>query len=260
MVLVDSHSHIDVDAFDGDRTQVLLRAHEAGVAAQIVPAIRSDTFSDLRKVCSAHAGLHAAYGLHPTFLEHHRPEHLDGLAQWLEREKPVAVGECGLDYFVDGLDREQQHAYFEAQLRLARDFDLPVIVHGRRAFDAVIAALRRVGGLRGVVHSFAGSLEQAQQLWKLGFHIGIGGPVTYPRAHRLRSIVAAMPLEFLLLETDSPDQPLQGHQGARNEPAMLRDVCATVAALRKDVPERIAAATSENCERLFALLQRARRD
>jgi len=251
--LVDSHSHIDVDAFDADRAQAMQRAYEAGVTAQIVPAIMHDTFDRLRDVCATHAGLHAAYGLHPTFLEHHRPEHLDALARWLEREKPVAVGECSLDFFVEGLDREQQHAYFEAQLRLARDFDLPVIIHGRRAFDAVIAALRRVGGLRGVVHSFAGSREQAQQLWKLGFCLGIGGPVTYPRAHRLRSIVAGMPLEFLLLETDSPDQPLHGRQGERNEPSLLREVCATVASLRRQDAQHVAAVTTANCRRLFAL-------
>lgn len=253
MVLVDSHSHIDVDAFDADRAQVLQRAREAGVARHIVAGVMLESFDKLRDVCAAHAGLHPAYGLHPTFLAHHRPAHLERLAQWLEREKPVAVGECGLDFYVEGLDRDQQHAYFEAQLRLAREFELPVIIHGRRAFDAVIAALRRVGGLRGVVHSFAGSQEQAQQLWKLGFCLGIGGPVTYERAHRLREIVAQMPLQYLLLETDAPDQPLHGHQGARNEPALLREVCATVATLRQQDPQQIAAATTDNCRRLFAL-------
>ena len=251
--LIDSHSHIDVDEFDADRAQVLQRARAASVTQQIVPAVTFDTFEKLRAVCAEHTGLHPAYGLHPTFLQHHRPQHLQQLAQWIEREKPLAVGECGLDFYVDGLDRDTQQIYFERQLELARDFELPVIVHGRRAFDEVTAALRRVGGLRGVVHSFAGSREQAQQLWKLGFFIGIGGPVTYERARRLRKIVAAMPLEFLLLETDAPDQPLHGHQGTRNEPALLRDVCATIASLRGDDPQRIAAATTQNCARLFGL-------
>jgi TatD DNase family protein len=253
MVLIDSHSHVDADAFDTDRAQVLERAHDAGVTRHVVAGVTLETFGKLRDVCATHSGLHPAYGLHPTFLAQHRPEHLQQLAQWLERERPVALGECGLDFYVEGLDREAQHMYFERQLQLARDFDLPVIVHGRRAFDAVSVALRRVGGLRGVVHSFAGSPEQAQQLWKAGFYIGIGGPVTYERAHRLRAIVAQMPLEFLLLETDAPDQPLHGHQGTRNEPALLREVCATVAALRQQDPEHIAAATTENCRRLFAL-------
>ena len=108
----------------------------------------------------------------------------------------------------------------------------------RRAFDDIAAAIRRVGNLRGVVHSFSGSQEQANQFWKLGFHIGIGGPITYERAHRLRGIVRDMPLEFLLLETDSPDQPLCGHQGHRNEPAMLVEVCRTIAELRGADPAR----------------------
>jgi len=253
MTLIDSHSHIDVADFDADRAQVLQRARAAGVTRHIVAGVTLATFGKLRDVCAAQAGLHPGYGLHPTFLAHHRPEHLVELEQWLEREKPVAVGECGLDFFIEGLDREAQHMYFERQLELAREFDLPVIIHGRRAFDEVTAAVRRIGALRGVVHSFAGSLEQAQQLWKLGFCIGIGGPITYARARRLRSIVAKMPLEFLLLETDSPDQPLHGRQGKRNEPALLSEVCETVAMLRGESAQHVAAATTENAVRLFRL-------
>jgi len=251
--LIDSHSHIDSADFDADLGAALARARAAGVTRQIVPAVTFDTFGKLRDLCRAEAGLYPAYGLHPTFLSQHRPEHLEQLGAWIERERPVAVGECGLDFFVAGLDLDAQRRYFERQLELARDFDLPLIVHGRRAFDEVTAALRRIGGLRGVVHSFAGSLEQAQQLWKLGFCIGIGGPITYERAKRLRRIVAQMPIEFLLLETDSPDQPLHGHQGSRNEPALLTEVCAAVAALRGDDPADVAAATTRNAVQLFGL-------
>jgi TatD DNase family protein len=254
--LIDSHSHIDVAEFDADRAAVLDRARAAGVTRQIVPAVTFDSFPKLRELCAAESGLFPAYGLHPTFLVQHRPEHLAQLPQWIERERCVAVGECGLDYFVEGLDLDVQRSYFQRQLELARDFDLAVVVHGRRAFDDVIAAIRRVGGLRGVVHSFGGSLEQAQQLWKLGFCLGIGGPVTYPRARRLRSIVAAMPIEFLLLETDSPDQPLSGRQGRRNEPAFLVEVLECIAALRGESRESVAAATSANAEKLFNLRDR----
>jgi TatD DNase family protein len=253
MDLVDSHSHFDVAEFDTDRAGVLQRAHARGVRRQIVPGIAVSGFAHLREVCRDHEGLHPAYGLHPLFLAEHRPEHLHELRAWIERERPSAVGECGLDYYVDGLARDTQHVYLARQLELAREFDLPVVLHARRAVDDVIAAIRAVGGLRGVVHSFSGSDEQARQLWKLGFHLGFGGPITYPRAHRLRRIVASMPLEFLLLETDSPDQPLHGRQGQRNEPALLADVCACAAQLRGVEPETIAAATTANCERLFGL-------
>jgi len=251
--LIDSHSHFDVAEFDDDRAHALARARAAGVRRQIVPAIDAAGFARVRELCAREHGLYPAYGLHPMYLAEHRPEHLQELEQWIERERPVAVGECGLDFFVPGLDADAQREYFRRQLELARKFDLPLILHARRAVDEVTAAIRRIGNLRGVVHSFSGSVEQAQHLWKLGFCLGLGGPLTYPRAHRLREIVATMPLEYLLLETDSPDQPLHGHQGQRNEPALLAEVCACVARLRGVEPEEVAAATTRNCERLFRL-------
>jgi len=252
-VLVDSHSHFDAPEFDGDRAAALRRARDAGVSRQVVPAITCAGWPKLRAICQDDAGLFPAYGLHPMYLSEHRPEHLRELRDWIEREAPVAVGECGLDHFVEGLDPARQAHYFDGQLRLAREFDLPVIVHARRAVDAVIAAIRRVGGLRGVVHSYSGSPEQARQLWQLGFLIGLGGPVTYERANRLRTLAASMPLEFLLLETDSPDQPDAGIRGERNEPARLAVVRDTIAALRGSAPDEIAAATTRNAERLFGL-------
>lgn len=255
--LVDTHSHLDVPDFDHDRPQVIARARAAGVQRQVVPAIAADTWHNLRAVCAAHSGLFPAYGLHPMCVDTHRPAHVELLRAWLESERSVAVGECGLDFYIEGLDPEVQARYFNAQLQLAREFDLPVIVHARRAVDAVIAALRRHAPLRGVVHSFPGSEEQARQLWKLGFLLGIGGPVTYPRAARLRRLAASMPLEFLLLETDSPDQPNADTRGERNEPARMRTVLDAIAELREIDPSQLARATTANAERLFALPARA---
>ena len=253
MRLVDSHSHFDAAEFDADRAAAHARAVAAGVEIQIVPAVDAAGWPRLRQTCADLPGLWPAYGLHPMYLEAHRPEHLPALRAWIERERPLAVGECGLDYFVEGLDAEAQLFYFDGQLRLAREFDLPVIVHARRAVDAVIGAIRRIGGLRGVVHSFSGSAEQAAQLHRLGFLLGIGGPVTYARANRLRGIVAGMPLEQLLLETDSPDQPGAAHRGQRNEPAHLPEVLDAIATLRKVPRDDIAAATRDNAVRLFNL-------
>ena len=252
-MLVDSHCHLDAPEFDRDRDAVIARARAAGVTLQVVPAVDAAGWPKLRDLCAASPGLFPAYGLHPMYLAGHRPDHLRELRAWIERERPVAVGECGLDFFVEGLDAARQDTYFEGQLRLAREFDLPLIVHARRAVDAVIAAIRRVGGLRGVVHSFSGSAEQARQLWQLDFMIGLGGPVTYERANRLRSLVASMPIESLLLETDAPDQPDSGIRGERNEPARLAVVCDAIARLRGVSPEEIAGATTRNAERLFAL-------
>ncbi len=253
MHLVDSHCHFDVEAFAHDREAVIARARAAGVTRQVVPAVTAEAWPQLRTVCRAWPGLYPAYGLHPVYLSAHRPEHLERLREWIVRERPVAVGECGLDHFVEDLDPQAQQVCFNAQLQLAREFDLPVIVHARRAVDAVIAAIARVGGLRGVVHSFSGSRVQAQRLWDMGFLIGLGGPVTYERAQRLRRLAAEMPLEYLLLETDAPDQPDQLIRGQRNEPARLVTVLDTIASLRDTAPAAIAAATTANAERLFRL-------
>jgi len=252
-MLVDSHCHLDAGGFDHDRDQVIARARAAGVVRQVVPATHAAGWPKLRGICTGTDGLFPAYGLHPMFLASHRDEHLQLLGDWIERERPVAVGECGLDHFVERLDHDAQQRCFEGQLALAREHDLPVIVHARRAVDAVIASIRRVGRLRGVVHSWSGSRQQAGQLWDLGFMLGIGGPVTYERANRLRKLVADMPLEHLLLETDAPDQPDSGIRGERNEPARLRTVSETVADLRGVSPEEIARATTANAARLFGL-------
>ncbi|MEG2805216.1 TatD family hydrolase [Stenotrophomonas sp.] len=253
MSLVDSHCHLDADEFDADRSAVIARARAVGVRAQVVPAVTAASWTKLRQTCQLADGLYPAYGLHPMFLDAHQPGHLDELRDWIERERPCAVGECGLDFFVEGLDAERQQQYFLGQLRLAREFDLPVIVHARRAVDAVIAAIRQVGGLRGVVHSFPGSPEQAAQLHRLGFLLGLGGPLTYDRAQRLQRLVASMPLEQLLLETDAPDQPDAGIRGERNEPARLPVILAMVARLRGASSEDIAAQTTANARRLFGL-------
>ena len=252
--LIDSHSHLDAREFDADRAHVLTRATAAGVIAQIVPAITAASWPALRILCAAQPSLHPAYGLHPMFLAAHEPRHLDALEVLLAGGAHcVAVGECGLDYFMPGLDRARQQFFFDAQLAIAVQRHLPVIVHARRALDAVLASLRRHPGLRGVVHSFSGSAQQAAQLWDRGFMLGIGGPVTHARAQRLRGIVARMPLQYLLLETDSPDQPDNDWRGQRNEPARLPRVLEEIAALRGQDPEELAAATRDNACRLFGL-------
>jgi TatD DNase family protein len=251
--IFDSHSHIDAPEFDPDREEVLERAEAAGIRRQLVPAIDHAGWPKLKSICAARPGLYPAYGLHPMFLDRHRPEHLDALRQWIEREHPKAVGECGLDFFVDGLDVQAQRIYFRRQLEIARDFDLPVVLHARRAVEEVLATIRSVGRLRGVVHSYSGSEEQARQLFGLGFLLGIGGPVTYDRAKRLRRIVSTAPLECLLLETDSPDQPDSRHRGQRNEPALIVTVLESVAGLRRMDPGAVADATRENAQQLFGV-------
>ena len=251
--LFDSHCHLDAAEFDSDRAGVIDRALQAGVTQQLVPAVAYASWPKLQEVCAAQPGLYPAYGLHPMYLAQHQPGHLTQLREWVEKERPRAIGECGLDFFVEGLDADQQRFYLNGQLELAHEFDLPVVLHARRAVEEVIATLRRFSGLRGVVHSYSGSGEQARQLFGLGFMLGIGGPLTHERAKRMHRLVTSMPLEFLLLETDSPDQPGATHRGQRNEPAYLQDVLETVARLRGADPGAIAEATQANARRLLGL-------
>ncbi len=250
--LFDSHAHLDASAFDADREQVLHDARAAGVREILVPAVSAASWPKLHAMCASRSGLHAAYGLHPCYLDEHADSDLERLEDWLGTHPAVAVGECGLDHFDAGLDRGRQLRLLRGQFGIASRFDLPLVLHARRAFEAMILELRRFGKpLRGVVHSFSGSAEQARQLRELGFHVGIGGPVTHERARRLRRTVATLPVESLLLETDAPDQPGAAHRGQRNEPAFLVEVLQHVAALRGQDPAELARATTRNARRLF---------
>ena len=253
-MLADSHVHLDDRAFDADRALVLQRARDAGVRQLVIPAVDAASWPRIRDLCAAYPRmLHPAYGLHPMFLHQHAPGDVIALSAWCEANQAVAIGEIGLDFSAPSLDPALQREYFERQLALARELGLPVIVHARQALEEVILTLRRHPGVRGVVHSFSGSEEQARRLWELGFLVGIGGPVTYERAQRLRRIVAGMPIEFLLLESDAPDQPDASHRGQRNEPAHVAEVLRCVAALRGEAERDVAAATAANTHRLFGL-------
>jgi TatD DNase family protein len=251
--LVDTHAHLDDGSFDDDRGAMFERSAGAGVRRWIVPAIDRGNWEKIELLSASRPGVFPAYGLHPLFIGQHQDAHLDELPDWLEGHGAIAVGEIGLDFYVEGLDLARQRELFVRQLHIAKEHDLPVIVHARRAFEETIHTLRRIGGLRGVIHSFSGSEEQARQLFELGFHIGIGGPVTYDRANRIRRVVKDMPLQWLLLETDAPDQPCLHHRGERNEPAYMLDVLRTVAELRNEPEADIAAATTANAVGLFRL-------
>lgn len=252
-MLIDTHVHFDDASFDADRDAAYQRACAAQITMQIVPAIHAEQWVTMRDICRIYPHLYPAYGLHPMYLHRHQTAHLHQLEQWLEQENPVAVGECGLDFYVKTLDIKQQIQFFTAQLATAKSFDLPVIIHARRSVDEVIKYIRRAGAMRGVVHSFAGSEQQAKQLIDLGFYLGFGGTITYDRAKRLQRLLQTLPLNALLLETDSPDQPLSTHRGERNEPAYLTEVLQKMADLRQQSVETIAQATTQNAKRLFKI-------
>lgn len=255
-MLIDSHCHLDVDAFDADRDEVLARCMAAGISSIIVPGIRLPNFAAQRAVCDQSVLLHAVYGLHPVYLDTHQPNDVPALADWLQRERPLAVGEIGLDYFLTTLDRQRQQALFEAQLSLAKDFNLPVILHVRRAHDAALATLRRFRLPRGgICHAFAGSLEQARQYQQLGFLLGFGGAATWARAHRLRATLKALPLEALALETDAPDMPPAFlERGARNSPDFLPRIANILAGVREMEPAELILATTNNVSGILQII------
>ncbi len=253
MQLIDSHCHLDDDRFDDYRDQVIERAAAAGVNTVIVPATTANRWEKVKQVCAASGDLHAAYGLHPWFVEQHQLTHLRELDEWLEREKPVALGECGLDFYDSRRDEKWQKQLFTEQLRLAVNHRLPVIVHSRKSNDDVISLLRKHATTGGVLHSFAGSLQQALQLYDLGFKLGIAASLIFERAKKLRAVVAAMPDDALLLESDAPDQPGAAHRGQQNEPAYIVEHLQTMAEIRQCEVEDLAATLNRNARSLFGI-------
>jgi len=252
-MLVDTHCHIDVEEFAPDRAAVIARARAAGVAAQVVPAVFAPTWDHLLAVCRAAPGLYPALGMHPVYLDVHRPEHLAELRERVARERPVAIGEIGLDYFVEGADRGAQQELFEAQLRIARDHELPVILHVRRAIDPVLATLRRFRVKGGIAHAFNGSRQQAEQFIGLGFKLGFGGVLTFERAQKIRALARELPLDALVLETDAPDLAPAWHKGGRNSPEYLPEILHVLAQLRREPPDLIASRTTANACAVFGI-------
>ena len=252
-MIIDSHCHIDFEAFDTNRDQVIQRARQLGIRHIIVPAVTAATFYRVKQTCEQYAECHPAYGLHPYFINEHKHQHLDLLEQWLELENCIGVGECGLDFYLNDLDKNKQMEFFEAQLTLADKYKLPVIIHSRKATEQVIQTLRKFPELRGMIHSYSGSYEQAIQLIDMGYYLSFGGAITYDRAKRLHSMIERLPLEHLLIETDAPDQPGQGHHGEVNEPCFIDEVINKLAVLCHTSSEKIISTTSATAHRLFSL-------
>ena len=256
-LLIDSHCHLDNPVFDKDRSLVLERAQNSGVTACVLPATHAAGWENLQKIALEHDNLYPLYGLHPMFLEDHHEQDIDRLRHWLETCADAAgVGECGLDRYNSSADTNTlslQMRYFQAQLEIARDTKLPIVIHARGAVEPVTNAVRAARNNLGMVHSYNGSYEQAKRLIDLGFMLSFGGAITYTRAHKLRKLVSRLPLDALLLETDSPDQVDAQHSGQRNEPAFLRDVFNTVCDLREEPPDVLAQAMLDNTIKLFNL-------
>ena len=253
MEMIDTHCHLDLPVFDADRSAVLQRSRANGLTGIVVPGVLADKWDGLWKCCTAEPGLYPALGLHPVYLEDHRDTDLKELEARVGEQRPVAVGEIGLDYYVTGLDQDRQLALFEAQLEIARSTGLPVILHVRKAHDAVLSALKRIPVRGGIAHAFNGSLQQAAQYEQLGFKLGFGGMLTYERSSRLRALAKALPAGALVLETDAPDLTVMQHQGERNSPEYLPYCLAALAEVREESPAELARQTTANARAVLGL-------
>ncbi|AGE24241.1 putative deoxyribonuclease [Pseudomonas poae RE*1-1-14] len=256
MELIDTHTHLDFPEFDADRSEVLAHSRQLGVQRMVVLGVYRQNWQRVWTLVQADEGLFAAFGLHPVYLEQHRPADLTELGDWLTRlhghRQLCAVGEIGLDYFLQELNRERQQPLFEAQLKLAEDFRLPALVHVRRSHAAVIATLKRIRLSRGgIIHAFAGSLEEAREYIKLGFKLGLGGAATWPQALRMHRVLAQLPLEAMVLETDSPDMAPAMYPGQRNSPQHLPAICTDLAERMGISPLVLAETSTRNARELF---------
>lgn len=251
-MLVDSHAHIDDERFDADRDEVVARALAAGVS--LILNVGADMGSSARSVALAekYPGIYAAVGMHPHDAKDMRETDYTQLEQWTKHPRVVAIGEIGLDYHYDLSPRPVQKEVFLRQLDLARKTGKPFIIHEREAHADTLEIIRSAArGLKGVFHCFSGSVETAREYLKMGFYISVAGPVTFSKSGKTKEVAKFVPLDRLLVETDSPYLTPQPHRGHRNEPAYVRLVAEEIASLRNLPLEEVAAATTANVRRLF---------
>jgi TatD DNase family protein len=233
MQLVDTHCHLDVSAFDPDREAVLSRAQHAGVNHIIVPGIHTGNWQAVIALCSIHPGLHAALGLHPVYWQQHRDEDIAALDKAVNDNRPIAIGEIGLDYYIKDVDRLRQVEILRAQLAIAEKHELPVILHVRKAHDAMLSCLKKYNLRGGISHAFNGSLQQAEIYIK-------------ERSSKLRKLARDLPLETLVLETDAPDMTVASHHGERNSPEYLPECLSALAEVRNEDIGLIEEQTTRN--------------
>jgi len=251
---IDTHAHLEMEAFDGDREAVLARAAEAGLTAIVTVGT---TLPDCEKAVALtrlYKPVYAAVGIHPHEVKDIDAATYDALRVLAQQEKVVAIGEIGLDFFYDLSPREVQLRRFQEQLNLAEELDLPVIIHDREAHPEILEILRsRKGSLRGVLHCFSGNWAMACECLDLGFHLSVAGPVTYRKADQLRAVAREVPLGRLLIETDAPYLAPQPYRGKRNEPAYVMETARYLAGIRGIPVDELEQQTTANARRLFGI-------
>jgi TatD DNase family protein len=261
--LVDTHCHLNFDAYDADRQQVIDRAASTGVTRIIIPGVDLPSIEQALALSSQFQGIYAAVGIHPNSSSNFDAATLEEIERLAHKEKVVSIGEIGLDYYWDKSPRERQINAFEAQLDLASRLQLPVIIHNRDASDDVIAVLENwaadlppsLKGRPGVLHSFSASVEISVRALALGFCLGFTGPITYKNAGELRTVARETPLDRILVETDGPFLSPVPYRGKRNEPAYIPYIVERLASLKQMTDEDMGTSTTRNAVHLFGLRQ-----
>jgi len=255
-MLIDSHAHLDDRRFDRDRDRLIKSLKEFGVELVINPG--ADLSSSIKAVSLAeeYDNIYAAVGVHPHSAKEMDESTIGLLKSFTNREKVIAIGEIGLDYYYDNSPRDVQRKRFIEQLNLAKEVNLPVIIHSREANKDTFDILKEAqdGSLRGVMHCFSGSVEMAMEYIKLGFYISLAGPVTFKNARVPKEVAKAVPLDKLMIETDAPYLTPEPYRGKRNEPIYVRYVAGTIAELKGLTFEEVAKQTAENTKRLFNIV------
>lgn len=238
-MLIDTHCHLDAAEFDADRDVIVQQAIASGVQAMVVPAVMRSNFDAVMALSQQHTQCAYALGIHPMYVQSAHMEDLQVLERYVQTGQPVAIGEIGLDYFVaNPRDNpaliQRQQDFFQAQLSIAKQYQLPVILHVRHAIDEILKWLRQIKLCGGIAHAFNGSFQQAQQLIDLGFKLGFGGTMTYERALRIRALAKQLPMDAIVLETDAPDiPPAWLAKGVKNSPCELAKIAQVFADLRQ---------------------------
>ena len=259
---IDTHCHLDAGEFAGESDAIAERAARQGISRIVIPAVELANFEAVRRLAERHANCAYSLGIHPMYVPQAQESDLSSLRAAVQeaRKEPkfVAVGEIGLDFFVPGLRdgtlREKQEFFYSEQLKIARDFDLPVLLHVRRSQDVILKYLRRISVPGGIAHAFNGSFQQAQEFIKLGFKLGFGGAMTFPRAQQIRRLASELPQEALVLETDAPDISPAWLHPKRNSPEELPRIGQVLAELRGMPADAIARLTSDNTRAVLSRL------
>lgn len=253
-MLFDSHAHIDDEKFDDDRSDVIDRALQSGVTGMINIGACMASSARSVELATRYDNIYAAVGIHPHEAETAQESDYEKLAEWTKLDKVVAIGEIGLDYYYDLSPREVQKAVLIKQIDVARQMKVPFIIHDRDAHGDILDIIKREAkGLEGVFHCFSGSLEMAKEVLKLGFYISIAGPVTFKNAAKLPEVIANVPIDRLLVETDCPYLTPHPHRGKRNEPAYVKLVAERVASIRGMDLSTLSEITSKNTKKIFKI-------